>query len=133
MKESRHFYVVRQEHLDGNGHGNNTRCQGVFFEASREKVLACNGLGADVLREGGVALYVSRHLGGNFFRPIYLNDIVSVYTTFEYAGGVRVTSEQRMVRRGEKVADARMEYVFVNVKTGRPIRPPADLVEKLGI
>ena len=125
-----HLYFIHEEHLDRNRHANNVRGHGCLFESSRERLLEERGLGADILRLRGLGLFV-RRANYEFDSPVLQGDAVWVESQFGYAGGVRIKSTQRMFHNGEQVSRAEAEYAFVNIKTGKPVRPPADLVEEL--
>ena len=123
---------VRQVHLDGNGHANNVKGIGVFFEDAKAGLLEDNGLGPEAMNERGLALYVTES-SYYFLSPVFAGDNLLIRSSFRYSRGVRVFSVQQMKLREKVVARANATYAFVSTQTGKPVRPPEDLVEQLKV
>lgn len=118
---------VRFHELDAYGHVNH----GVYlhyFEHARIEALDELGFGIDVLRARGVHLVVAE-VTVSYKAPAGLGDDLVVTTEVEAARRARASSTwlQRLTRGDQLLATARVRAAATD-DTGRPIRPPADLV-----
>lgn len=119
---------VRFHELDAYGHANH----GVYlnwFEHARVELLDSIGFGLGVLAERGVQLVVV-HVDIRFRAPAELGDHLVVETELEELRRASGTWHQRLLRGDQELASARVRSAATNDR-GRPIRPPADLVEAL--
>lgn len=130
MMHGSELRFVEQRHIDENGHLNNTFGFGAFFEEARDRVLQQNGFDYGGLKERGLAIHMSES-SYRFVDQVFLGDDVYIDTNFEYSKGARVFCNQEMFKRGQLVSSSNSTYFFANSETGKPTRPPKDLVEKL--
>ena len=119
---------VRFHELDAYGHVNH----GVYlnyFEHARVELLDSIGFGLKVLEERGVQLVVVE-VTIRYLAPAELGDRLVIETELVKLRRASGTWEQRL-RRGDTVlATATVRSAATNDQ-GRPIRPPADLVDAL--
>lgn len=119
---------VRFHELDAYGHVNH----GVYlnyFEQARVELLDELGFGLGVLRERGIQLVVVE-VTVRFRSPAGLGDRLVVQTELDTLRRASSTWRQRLLRGDEVLAEATVRSAATD-DTGRPIRPPADLVSAL--
>jgi acyl-CoA thioester hydrolase len=117
---------VRHHDMDVQGHVNNAVYLHYVEEAAIEHA-GLIGFGAERLRELGGTWVVHRH-AITYRRPAVAGDELDVTTTIaslERTRGIRRTT---IARRGELLAEAETEWVWVGID-GRPRRLPAEAVE----
>jgi acyl-CoA thioester hydrolase len=120
---------VRFHELDPNGHVNH----GVYanyLETARIELLESLGFGPAVMAERGVHMVVVE-LRLRFRRPAGAGDELTVETRISQVGRASSWWSQRILRGDEVVADADVRSAATDA-TGRPCRPPADLIAALG-
>lgn len=100
-----------------------------YFEIGRVEWLRNKGISYKSLEENGIALpIVSMTL--NYKKPARYDDLLTVKTRFKNYSSVKIEfdceiwSEQK-----ELLTTAQFILVFVNMKTGRPMIPPAYILE----
>lgn len=127
-----HFLPVRiyYEDTDFSGvvyHANYLR----YFERGRSDFLRLAGISHSALLEGAspTAFAVNR-IVLDFVRAARLDDALVVRTTYDEVRGPRLLISQTMLRGAEEIARAQVEACCISL-TGRPVRPPALLVERL--
>lgn len=116
---------VRFHELDPNGHLNH----GVYvnlFETARVEVMERIGLPLSALRDRAVHLIVV-DITVRFRRPAMAGDTLLIDSHLAELRRASARWHQRMSRDGEPIADADVRSAVVDA-TGRPTRPPADLV-----
>lgn len=123
-----HTLRVRFHELDPNGHVNH----GVYanyFETARIELLESLGFGPGVLADRGVHLVVVE-LRIRFKRPARAGDRLTVDTRIAELGRASSWWHQTLRRGDEVIAEAEVRSGATD-RTGRPCRPPADLVAVL--
>lgn len=100
-----------------------------YFEIGRVEWLRNKGISYKSLEESGIALpIVSMHL--NYKKPARYDDLLTVKTTFRNYSSVKIEFDCEI--RGENnelLTTAHFILVFVDTKTGKPMVPPAYLLE----
>jgi len=82
--------------------------------------------------EGGEGLaFVVHRMEIDFKAPARMDDILTVETRTEKAGGAKMVLAQTIACQGRLLIAAKVIIAVVNAK-GRPRRLPGDLAEKLG-
>ena len=100
-----------------------------FMERARSDVLRAVGVDqGEVLRSGGGAYYVAR-CDIRYVRPARLGEELLVLSSVEQVRAASVEIQQRVMRNGELVTDARVTAAFLDAN-GRPQRQPKEWVEK---
>ena len=100
-----------------------------FMERARSDMLRAVGVDqGEVLRSGGGAYYVAR-CDIRYVRPARLGEELLVLSSFEQVRAASVEIQQRVMRNGELVTDARVTAAFLDAN-GRPQRQPKEWVEK---
>lgn len=82
--------------------------------------------------ETPVAFMVKR-CEADYLRPARLEDELSVETEIGEIGGASLTFLQTVVRGGETLVKMRVVVVCASLATGRPVRLPAGVREKLAL
>jgi acyl-CoA thioester hydrolase len=127
---SRINFIVTVGDLDNNHHMNNAT-YAAYFEQGRQDLFKRYSLDPLSLAPRGISLFV-RKAEYFYAKPLEEGDEFAVETSFgEIEGRLFFISNQTMFHNGERVAASKTRYVFVDLKTGRHISPPKDLVEKL--
>ncbi len=142
MRQYRRRFRVRQYELDSFGHVNNAVYANYMQEAAIEASVDA-GFGAAWYRRSGSA-WVIRQLSIRYHLPASYGDELEVLT---WVSGVRRASSTREYliarpRDGARVARARVNWAYLDRKTGKPRRLPDEIttafeptgeIEDLGI
>lgn len=100
-----------------------------FMERARSDMIRAAGVDqfAELRRSGSA--YVVADLSIQYKRPARLGDDLVVVSTVEEVRAASVLIQQRVIRSGELLADARVTAAFLDAN-GRPQRQPREWVEK---
>ena len=134
IQDGEHLLPVRvyYEDTDFTGvvyHANYLR----YFERGRSDYLRLAGVSHTDLRDRAEPIaFVVRHMEIDFVRPARVDDALVVRTAYERMKGPRVFVRQRIERGGDEIASAVVEVVCIRLD-GRPARPPADILQALGL
>lgn len=133
MKEHRLQVRVRYSETDQMGvvyHGNYLP----YFEIGRVEWLRSQGISYKSMEENGVALPIV-NININYKKPARYDDVLTVITSFKNQTSVKIEFACRIENeKGELLTTADFVLVFVAIKTGKPILPPASIkaiIEKL--
>lgn len=102
-----------------------------FMERARTDYLRCLGVEQSTLfqtSDEGLAFMVHR-MEIDFKAPARMDDIVTVLTRTEKAGGAKMILEQE-IRRGDQLLIAAKVIIAVVNRHGRPRRLPEDLAKQ---
>ena len=100
-----------------------------FMERARSDMLRAVGVDQrDVLDSGGGAYYVAQ-ANIRYVRPARLGDDLLVVSTVETVRAASVEIQQRVIRDGELLTDARVTAAFLDAN-GRPQRQPREWLDK---
>ena len=100
-----------------------------FMERARSDMLRAVGIDQrEVLTSGGGAYYVAE-ANIRYVSPARLGDDLVVVSTVETIRAASVAIQQRVIRGGQLLADARVTAAFLDAN-GRPQRQPKPWVEK---
>lgn len=95
-----------------------------YFEVGRVEALRELGVSYKELEDDGIALPVS-HYSVEYKRPAYYDDVLQVITTIVSCEGARIEFEYKVNNQDkELLCTAKTTLVFVDMKTGRPIKAP---------
>ncbi|SHF42012.1 acyl-CoA thioester hydrolase [Flavobacterium fontis] len=99
-----------------------------YFEIGRVEWLRNQGISYKALEESGVALpIVSMHI--NYKKPARYDDLLTVTTRLQQYKGVKIEFDCEIRSESDELlTTAHFILVFVDVKTGRPIVPPAEVL-----
>ncbi len=124
--------TVQTAELDELGHVNNVVYLRWIEDVARAHAEAV-GAGFAALAELGVVPVVRKH-AIHYHRPAMLGDEVEIGTVISGAQGLRALRHNRIVRRqdGALLVDGDTEWVWVDPDSGRPRRPPAELLSRFG-
>jgi len=91
------------------------------------------GAGFAEMSATGVVAVVRKH-SLHYHRSALLGDEVEIQTQIETGGGLRAVRQNRIVNAttGELLVDGETEWVWINPQTGRPKRPPQELLSRFG-
>lgn len=108
-------------------HGN----YAAYFEMGRTEWLRKLGVSYRSMEENGIMLPVI-NLNTNYLKPAKYDDILTLKTTLAKKPTARIEFEFEIHnQKNELLTTATATLVFVNMKTNRPTRIPADLLEKI--
>ena len=97
----------------------------VFYEVGRTEMFRELGIPYSLLEERGVALPVVE-LVSHYHKSARYDDLITVETTVKIKINYRILSED-----GVLLNDGSTTLVFVDIKTGRPVRCPKDVLDVL--
>lgn len=130
MKEHEFNVRVRYSETDQMGvvyHGNYAQ----YFEMGRVEWLRNLGISYKWMEDNGVMLPVVS-LNINFKKPARYDDLLRVKTILKSQTSVKIEFDYEIYNEQEELLTiATSILVFVDMKTGRPILPPAYVVEQL--
>lgn len=100
-----------------------------FFEMGRVEWLRSKGVSYKSLEESGIALpIVSMTL--NYKKPARYDDLLTIRTKFKKYSSVKIEFDCEIwSEQNELLTTAHFILVFVNMKTGRPMVPPTEILE----
>jgi acyl-CoA thioester hydrolase len=136
IREGRHHQAVRvyYEDTDFSGivyHASYLR----FMERGRTNYLRLIGADHRALfeqaeKEAPGFSFVVRHMGIDFKKPAYMDDVLSIVTTPEEVKGASVTLNQKVMRGEELLVEAHGQVPFVSGGRPRPIPKPLRVAMK---
>ena len=136
IREGRHHQAVRiyYEDTDFSGivyHASYLR----FMERGRTNYLRLIGADHRALfeqaeKEAPGFSFVVRHMGIDFKKPAYMDDVLSIVTTPEEVKGASVTLNQKVMRGEELLVEAHVQVAFISGGHARPIPKPLRVAMK---
>ena len=100
-----------------------------FMERARSDMLRAAGIDQRAAQEAGQGVYAVAEVNIRYLRPARLGDDLVVLSTVEQVRAASVLIHQRVMRRTEQLADARVTAAFLDTQD-RPKRQPREWVEK---
>lgn len=100
-----------------------------FMERARSDMIRAVGVDQNRELERSGSAYVVVEVNIRYLRPAQLGDDLLVISTVEEVRAASVRIQQRVMRNGELLTDARVTAAFLDAK-GRPQRQPKDWVER---
>jgi acyl-CoA thioester hydrolase len=102
-----------------------------FFEVGRVEALRNLGFSYKELEDSGIILPVLEYQI-KYIKPAYYDDILTIQTKISKMPKTRMYFEYETYNEaGELLNIASTTLVFVDEKTGKPTKPPKDLVESI--
>lgn len=103
----------------------------VFYEVGRTEMFRSLGIPYSLLEEQGVALPVIE-LVAHYHKSARYDDLITVETSIETLPTVKIKINYRILSEdGTLLNDGSTTLVFVDMKTGRPVRCPQRVLEIL--
>lgn len=103
----------------------------VFYEVGRTEMFRELGIPYSLLEERGVALPVVE-LVSHYHKSARYDDLITVETSVETLPTVKIKINYRILSEdGVLLNDGSTTLVFVDIKTGRPVRCPKDVLDVL--
>ena len=99
-----------------------------FFERARSDMLRVAGIDQRATMESGDGAYAVVELGIKYLRPAFLDDDLLVCSSVEEIRAASCVIHQRVMRRTEILAEAKVKAALVS-QEGRPLRQPREWVE----
>lgn len=100
-----------------------------FMERARSDMIRAAGVDQVATHEAGEGVYVVAECHIRYLAPARLGDDLLVISTVEAVRGVSVVIQQRVMRGGQQLTDARVTAAFIGAD-GRPRRQPPQWIEK---
>jgi acyl-CoA thioester hydrolase len=102
-----------------------------YFERGRSDFLRLAGSAhVDLLGVESPIAFVVTRMEIDFQRPARIDDALVVSTTYDAVRGARFSISQRLTRGEEPIAAAQVSVASIDL-SGRPRRPPPDLMARL--
>jgi acyl-CoA thioester hydrolase len=104
----------------------------VWLEQGRTELLRAYGTSYRAIEAAGFFVVLT-DLQARYLAPARYDDVVAVRVRMDElrSRGLSFAYELRLAESGAPLLTARTEHVFVARATGRPTRPPAELMELL--
>ena len=97
-----------------------------FIERARSDFVRRLGVDQNAMREAGVVWVVTR-IEADYFSPARFEDALEVETTVVKMTPARLTMGQVVRRDGQDLFRAEVTAVCMEMKTGKPMRLPAEV------
>ena len=102
-----------------------------YFEMGRLEWLRNKGISYKEMEENGVMLPVYA-LATRFVSPAKYDDLLTITTRLKETPSVRISFEYEIHNQENKlIATGETTLVFVNMKTGRPVKAPSYILNLL--
>ena len=115
---------VRSYECDSYGHVNNANYLN-YLEYARYEMLKEIGFDYTKAVRSGYGVYTAR-IEIDYRKPALTDDCLTIRTWPVKKGAASGTLCQQILRENEILADAKVTWVFVDVKTGTPVRIPEE-------
>lgn len=100
----------------------------IYFEVARVEVFRSLGFPYKNLEETGIGMPVLS-LNIKYHRPAKYDDLLRVKTAIPHKPKARIIFHHEITsKNGTKLNTAETELAFINIKTGRPVRMPENLI-----
>ena len=108
-------------------HGNYAQ----YIEMGRLEWLRALGISYKEMEENGIMLPVYA-LNIRFIKSAFYDDVLTITTTLKEVPSVRIIFTYEIHnKKGDLITTAETTLVFINMKTGRPIKCPDSLLNKI--
>jgi len=123
-------FTIPQSAIDENGHVNNVAYVQWMQDLAVEHYASIGGIEA----QGADATWVVRSHRVEYFLPTYEGEEVEARTWVENIQRVRSLRKYEFVRKadGKTLVKGETDWVFVDVKSGRPVAIPQEVVGVFG-
>jgi acyl-CoA thioester hydrolase len=102
-----------------------------LFEIARTETIRENGITYKEIEESGVMMPVAA-MNIKYHRSIQYDELVTIESTIKELPTARMVFHHKVLNEnGELATTAEVTLVFLDMKTNRPCRPPAMLLEYL--
>lgn len=102
-----------------------------FIERARSEWVRTLGLDQAQLKAETGVVFAVRHLTADYLSPAKFDDVLTITTQVLKTSGARMALDQRVLRRGVLLFDARVTLVAIGAN-GAPARLPKTLRSALG-
>jgi acyl-CoA thioester hydrolase len=100
-----------------------------YFEIGRVEWLRNKGISYKKLEESGIALPIV-NMNINYKKSARYDELLTVHTRFKSQTSVKIEFDCAIYNEAEELlTTAQFLLVFVSLKTGKPIAPPAYILE----
>ena len=97
-----------------------------FAERARSEMMYEMGISNKILLDRGIA-FVIRHADLEYLSPARLEDQLTLITKVDEIKNASMHLTQTIYRENQKLVIVRLQVAFIDPKTIRPVRLPADL------
>ncbi len=97
-----------------------------FIERARSDFVRRLGVDQNAMRDAGVVWVVTR-IEADYIAPARFEDALTVETSVEKRTSARLTMAQVVRRDGQELFRAMVTAVCMDMKTGKPVRLPAEV------
>jgi acyl-CoA thioester hydrolase len=101
-----------------------------YFEVARVETLRSAGITYKSLEDEGILLPVVEY-NIRYYAPAHYDDLLLIKTVIPTIPGVKIRFEYETWRETELLNKGWTELVFVDGKTGKPVRCPSDVANAL--
>ncbi|HVN15012.1 MAG TPA: thioesterase family protein [Anaerolineales bacterium] len=121
-------FVIPKEAIDENGHVNNVAYVQWMQDIAIEHYSSLDGI--DPMQEAG-AMWVVREHRIEYLLPAFAGEEIEIKTWMEDIRRVRSLRKYEFVRKsdGKVLVKGETDWVFVDIKSGRPLAIPNEVVQ----
>jgi len=132
MKEKLHLlqFKTRYAETDQMGYIHHS-IYAQYYEMGRIELMHQIGISYKQMEKDGYILPVYS-LFSKYFIPLTFDELITLKTRVNYIKGVRLAFGYEILNEaGQKATEGEVVLVFADAKTGKPIRPPQEYVDKI--
>ena len=121
------IFIIPENSIDENGHVNNVSYVQWMQDIAVEHYASIGGIKA----QGADATWVVRSHSIEYFLPAFVGEEIEIRTWVENIQRVRSLRKYEFVRRsdGKTLVKGETDWVFVDVKSGRPLAIPQEVAD----
>ena len=121
------IFIIPESAIDENGHVNNVAYVQWMQDIALEHYSSIGGIQA----QGPDATWVIREHRIEYFLPAYAGEEIEIRTWVENIQRVRSLRKYEFVRKadGKTLVKGETDWVFVDVKSGRPLAIPQEVID----
>ncbi len=103
----------------------------MYFEVARVDAMKGIGMSYKELEDSGIMMPVLEY-NIKYFKPAFYDDELTIETIIDQEPSARIRFDYKTYNsQGQELNNAYTTLVFVDVKTGRPVKAPSHFLEKL--
>src|SRR6478735_8250566 len=125
IRDGRHHQAVRVYYED-------TDFSGIVYHANYLRLIGADhrALFEQAEKEAPGFSFVVRHMGIDFRKPAFMDDVLDIVTTPEEVKGASVTLNQKVMRGEDLLVEAHVQVAFVSGGRAKPIPKPLRIAMK---
>lgn len=102
----------------------------LYLEVARTDLMRKHGIVYRDMEENGIQMPVV-HLECTYIKPAFYDDVIKINTFIKDIAGSKIIFEYELYNKDNQIINrASTTLIFVNSVSGKPCRPPANILDK---